>query len=241
MKRYPWFLLPRLASAIEFSQKESAHRDLELVMDIIWEQSQGTLSLCKLRCAAVSSFCSRGALQAGAPSQPVLKVQLSMLNLMTTARSGGRVRAMMHGFIDDLLARVKPVETNTIEHTVARVRKIMRQSLANGPSLSEHAAASRLSVSHLSRCFAEITGRTFQQETRRLRFDRAKELLTQTDLKIAAVAEEIGFNDASRFIAEFRREFGLTPGQYRNRRGRSPMIGQGKRSAGSEGDEDNMV
>jgi len=215
MERYPWFLLPRLGSDIELSQGRTAHRDLDQVMDIIWEQSKGKLSLCKLRCAAVSSFCSRGALQAGAPSQPVLEIQLTMLNRMTDARSGARVRDMMHRFIDDLLARVRPVEANTMEQTVARVRTIMRQSLTNAPSLSEHASVFRVSIAHLSRCFAGITGRTFQQETRRLRFERAKELLAETDLKISTIAEEIGMRDPSRFVAGFRREFGVTPGQYR--------------------------
>ena len=215
MFRYPWGLLPRIGSRIELSQKEAAHEDLDEVLGIIWEQSEHNLPVCRLRCAAVSSYCSRGALQAGASSVKVLEIQLRLLDDMAVVRSWKRACELMHRYVDALLARVRPVRATSMEQTVARMREIMRESMASAPSLAQHAAAFGVSVGHLSRCFATIAGCTFQQETRRLRMKRAVELLIGTNLKVAAIAEEVGIADASRFILEFRKELGVTPGEYR--------------------------
>jgi AraC-like DNA-binding protein len=215
MFRYPWGLLPRIGSRIELSQKDAAHRDLDEVLAIIWEQSDRNLPVCRLRCAAVSSYCSRGALQAGASSVKVLEIQLHFLDDMAAVRSWTRASHLMHRYVDALLSRVRPVQATSLEQTVARIREIMRESMASAPSLAQHAAAFGVSAGHLSRCFATIAGCTFQQETRRLRMDRAVQLLIGTNLKVAAIAEEVGIPDTSRFILEFRKELGVTPGAYR--------------------------
>ena len=220
MFRYPWGLLPQLGAHIELRQKEAAYRDLDEALAIVWRQNHKKLSLCKLRCAAVTSFCSRGALQAGASSSRVFKIQLELLDKMTAVRSWSEVCLLMRRYVGALLRAIQPVPPGSMEQTVARIREIVRQSVSSPPSLLQHATAFRVSPGHLSRCFSAITGRTFQQETRRIRMEHAVDLLNKTDLKLATIAEEIGFRDTSRFILEFRREFGVTPGEYRRIRHR---------------------
>jgi transcriptional regulator GlxA family with amidase domain len=50
-----------------------------------------------------------------------------------------------------------------------------------------------------------------------LRLEAAKELLETADLPVEAVANEVGYEDASFFGRLFRRKVGLTPAQYRIR------------------------
>ncbi|MNE69283.1 Arabinose operon regulatory protein [compost metagenome] len=51
----------------------------------------------------------------------------------------------------------------------------------------------------------------------RHRIEQAKLLLLQTDLAIALVAEEVGFNQAAYFTACFARLEGISPRKYRQR------------------------
>jgi AraC-like DNA-binding protein len=220
MFRYPWGLLPRLGSGIELGQKDAAHRDVDEILEIFWKQSKRKLSLCKLRCAAMSSFCSRGALQGGASSTRVLKIQLDYLDKMTSVRSWAQARRLTHRFVDSILAEVRPERFTGMEQIVHRIREIMSQSISSPPSLAQHADAFGVSPGHLSRCFAATTGRTFQQATRQIRMDKAKQMLVETNLKVTTVAKEVGFADASRFILEFRKELGITPGRYRKTHGK---------------------
>lgn len=220
MFRYPWGLLPRLGSCIELGQKDAAHQNVDEVLDIFWKQSNRKLSLCKLRCAAMSSFCSRGALQSGASSSRVLKIQLEYLDDMTAVRSWQRACVLTHRYVDSILAEVRLERISGMEQIVLRVREIMSQSISSPPSLYQHAAAFGVSPGHLSRCFAATTGRTFQQATRQIRMDKARQMLVETNLKVTAIANEVGFTDPSRFVLEFRKELGVTPGRYRKTHGK---------------------
>ncbi|POF56904.1 AraC family transcriptional regulator, partial [Vibrio vulnificus] len=44
-----------------------------------------------------------------------------------------------------------------------------------------------------------------------LRMEKAKALLTHTDLPVQRVAEQVGYSDLSAFSRRFSRHFGLSP------------------------------
>jgi transcriptional regulator GlxA family with amidase domain len=50
-----------------------------------------------------------------------------------------------------------------------------------------------------------------------LRLEESKHVLESTELPIDAVANQVGYEDASFFGRLFRRKVGLTPAQYRKR------------------------
>lgn len=84
--------------------------------------------------------------------------------------------------------------------------------------ISLHALSSRAGVSdsYLSARFKEETGETLSRWVREKRVQRAKELLLREDFSIAQVAEQVGILDVSYFIRLFRKETGMTPGEYRS-------------------------
>lgn len=58
---------------------------------------------------------------------------------------------------------------------------------------------------------------TFRQELQRERVARAQTLLAETDLKVAAIADEVGYPKLQSLADAFRRETGLTPAAWRER------------------------
>ena len=52
-----------------------------------------------------------------------------------------------------------------------------------------------------------------------LRLEEAKQMLETGDLPVEAVAQDVGYEDASFFNRLFRRKVGLTPSEYRRRFG----------------------
>lgn len=71
--------------------------------------------------------------------------------------------------------------------------------------------------------FRKAVGRTIHEELQRVRLERAKRLLLETDLPILSVAEVAGFASPSYLGQVFRQIFGVTPARYR-RQGRTPHM-----------------
>lgn len=72
-----------------------------------------------------------------------------------------------------------------------------------------------ISRDRLERLFRAREGRSIRQHLTALRLDKARELLTGTDLPIAAVALDCGFESLSNFYKRFREHTGQTPARFR--------------------------
>ena len=69
----------------------------------------------------------------------------------------------------------------------------------------------------LEMSFRKSVGRSILDEIQRLRVERAKMLLSSTDLKLSVVAQRSGFRSASRLCRMFRQVSGETPAHFRRR------------------------
>jgi len=78
--------------------------------------------------------------------------------------------------------------------------------------VARHAGVSRRA---LERKFFEMLQRTPAQEIRRHQLDRARQLLTDTNLPMPDVAEKSGFGSQAYLSAMFRKHFNQTPMRYR--------------------------
>jgi LacI family transcriptional regulator len=74
------------------------------------------------------------------------------------------------------------------------------------------------SIKTLHKYFIEATGRSVADEIRRVRIEKAKRELTNTDLSIDQVASRCGYSSRSRLDEAFKRELDLTASQYRKQR-----------------------
>ncbi len=68
---------------------------------------------------------------------------------------------------------------------------------------------------HFARLFRQTTGESPHQFVLRQRIEKARHLLTTTDMPLAHIALESGFANQSHFTRIFKRHLGLTPRAYR--------------------------
>ena len=101
---------------------------------------------------------------------------------------------------------------------------IHNQSCLRDISLPDMADAAGISVIHLSRLFKEITGDTPNHYMLIKRFDNArKRLLEDMTSNIADIARSSGFSSANAFGTAFKKEFGMSPGEYREMHRGKPL------------------
>lgn len=67
----------------------------------------------------------------------------------------------------------------------------------------------------LERKFRNVLGRSILQELRRVRLDKAKQLLATTDASMPAIAQQCGFSNAQRFCVVFHQVLGSAPSAFR--------------------------
>lgn len=106
--------------------------------------------------------------------------------------------------------------------------KLIDERIRDGdvlPSTAELADLCGLSRRQLTRAFREETGRTITSFVQELIVERAKRLLSETDLSIGAIANQVGFANPAAFSYAFRRETGQTPRAFRSTHiGRKPLV-----------------
>lgn len=83
-------------------------------------------------------------------------------------------------------------------------------------SLAELADKYNISYAYCSNLFNQRMGTTFSQYIRKLRMQKAKDLLKNTRLPVNLISEQVGYPDYHHFAKIFRKEFGMTPSEFRS-------------------------
>jgi len=96
-----------------------------------------------------------------------------------------------------------------------RVQDYIEAHLDDRLTLTELAGVACLSAYHFSRSFKQTTGVGLHHYVMQRRLERAKTLMRRTNRPLALIAQEAGFADQSHLNSAFRREMGVTPGQFR--------------------------
>ncbi|MCW1830280.1 AraC family transcriptional regulator [Enterobacter asburiae] len=84
-------------------------------------------------------------------------------------------------------------------------------------SVKDIVRRSGYSTFYLQHMFRSVTGEPIARYIRRKKLGAAARLLLENDASISDIAFRVGFEDISTFYHCFRREFGLSPGEYRKR------------------------
>ncbi len=97
---------------------------------------------------------------------------------------------------------------------VEKVIAILQADLAEPPTLDQIGARVGCSPFYLSRTFSKEVGMTLPQFLRKLRMDRAAELLRAGKHNVTEAALEVGYSSLSHFSQAFHETFGVCPGLY---------------------------
>jgi AraC-like DNA-binding protein len=100
------------------------------------------------------------------------------------------------------------------QERVEQVIFLLKQNLAEPPSLEELGRKIGCSHFYLSRIFSSQTGQTITQHLRQLRMEKAAELLRSGEFNVTEAALEVGYASLSHFSQAFHETFGCCPGLY---------------------------
>lgn len=101
------------------------------------------------------------------------------------------------------------------DETIIKVQEWIQDNYTKPIQVADVARRFQLSVRSLNRRFKQATNTTPLQYLQDLRISQAKDLLKQSNLVIAEVADKVGYQDASYFTGLFKKLNAITPNEYR--------------------------
>ena len=104
-----------------------------------------------------------------------------------------------------------------------QAKQILISRLDEPISLAELARACKLSPGHFARAFRQTTGQPPHRWLMVQRIEKAKQLLVDSTLSLAQIAQKCGFADQSHFTRVFAQLIQSSPGHWRRHWRRGPV------------------
>lgn len=99
--------------------------------------------------------------------------------------------------------------------TVRRVHELLTENLDRRYTIAELSRRFLINPSSLKETFKAVYGKSLAAHIKEHRMERASELLRDTSLSVAEIAERVGYENQSKFSAEFKKQTGRLPTEYR--------------------------
>lgn len=135
--------------------------------------------------------------------------------------------------LDIIFGMIKENETELSEDTgesvrecekrkLEQARRVIEEKLQNPPSIPELARLVDLNTYKLKKYFKIVYGETIYKYVRKLKMEKARFLILETNSSIHRIALEIGYSNPSQFSRTFRMHFQCNPNELRKASGCAP-------------------
>lgn len=99
--------------------------------------------------------------------------------------------------------------------SILAVQAYMREHLSEKITIADLSRIASLSPTYLKAEFHRVCGKPIHRWLVELRMQRAAECIRCTELPIYQIAHEVGYESMSQFTSVFRKQYGVTPGEYK--------------------------
>ncbi|WP_312875671.1 AraC family transcriptional regulator [Paenibacillus planticolens] len=144
-----------------------------------------------------------------------ISMQLSK-NALAKLETIEEIEAVVFELFDDLKKRLDDKRSMKQDDLIRKINDMIEQHCGN-PNLCLNWIADEMDMSpiYLSRVYKQNTMNAVVDVINNMRMNRAKDLLKHSDLPIADIAERIGYTNSSYFYRMFKKNYGVTPTDYR--------------------------
>lgn len=131
----------------------------------------------------------------------------------------GEVRTWFLGKIREACTNAQNRGNEQSDSLVGRACRYIEDNYRNKDiSLDDVSREVDVSPYYFSRLFKEETGENFIDYVTRIRIDKAKELLSGTEMTMKEICASIGYSDPNYFSRSFKKNVGVTPTEYKEQK-----------------------
>ncbi len=116
---------------------------------------------------------------------------------------------------DEMSEAAEIVKAVCYSAAIQRALDIIREEYQSNLSLQEVADELKISEPYLSKTFKQEVGVSFKEYLTDMKMKKAKELMDLSGMTLKEIAICVGYNDYKQFNVIFKKQFGMTAGEYR--------------------------
>ncbi len=126
--------------------------------------------------------------------------------------------SIMKEISDDIIHYLNVDSASYEIKLLQQVIKYIRENYSDPEfSIQNLADLLQMSTPYLSQYFKKNTDYTISEYVTRLRMEKAKDLLIETNMSVQEIAANVGYYSVSSFIRKFKEKVKITPGQYKKK------------------------
>lgn len=127
-----------------------------------------------------------------------------------------KLKKSFENIVIELLVIVRRFNAEKVAGVIEKAQTYISENFASDITLEKVASYVNISPTYLSRLFKRQNGINFVEYITKVRINKAKDLLKNSDFPVKQISYETGFNDPNYFFKVFKSVVGVTPGEYRN-------------------------
>lgn len=126
------------------------------------------------------------------------------------------IRKFMREFIDDAIKELEKTAKSNNSFLVSQALKLIDSNPDGSATLVSVAERLQIHPNYLSKIFKQETNESFSEHLIKNKMNMAKRILKTTNKKVYEVAAAVGYRDVAHFTKVFKKNFGVSPSEYRN-------------------------
>ena len=164
------------------------------------------------------ALCRKAAENGGAPLVEINEITQRSVQRMVAHPDLSDMMGIMNDTIMELTAAVRDSKQQYRNYSpsIRKAAEYLRRNYSQKISLDDLAGHVGMSSAHLSRLFKKESGMTVTDYLSNLRCIEASRLLRESQHSIQDIAAYVGYLDNNYFVKVFKKQFGMTPSEYRN-------------------------
>jgi two-component system response regulator YesN len=214
--RFPVTLERELLDAVKLADEELANERLSAYLHSVFQEKvshrEYFVTLTSLLLALV-----RLKQTLGDEKEAVFEGEKSLIDELYKLKTVREVEQWFgQTLIHPLITRLEGLRKKQYARISDQMLAIIHNEAGTELSLDDCAARLGYHPDYIRGVFRKEVGVNFSEYLSNYRLKQAKELLTDTELKITDIAEKLHYTNPQNFIRYFRKQEGMTPGQYRD-------------------------
>ena len=184
----------------------------------VGEMAKSSFKQLEYSCVCMITLLTRAAIEAGVPTMESYNISDMYLQKLEQCKNQPEIQTVMGNAYHEFVESIRRTKSSPgVPNYIMTCKDYIAQHRTQNIHISELAEVIGVSHSYLTKKFKETEGITIQQYIIKERIKAAANMIKYSDASLSQIAEYLNFSSQSHMGQYFRKEFGMTPQEYRRK------------------------